>query len=605
MPFIKANPVYRHFPAGFLVGLALLAGTAFGEKAYGASAAMIEIAARPTGEIPAPDARPEKADNLVLRVQKALSTLGIYRGPVDGRMSQTTRAAIRNYQATTGMKVTGRLNKKLVEELENSIQVRLLLNRLDKVRIENMSAARDALLRHPATRDLVTGKKEDIADPTRDKTACLENITVRCLLTEALESAKAVFKAELRDWALGEILVAQARAGLGPDAMNTASRIKDPRLIIVALRDIAEAQAASEFNDQALATADIISEPVKQSEALAAIADIQVQRGNLNAAKTTAARLLKNLENFDDQLLRISFQARAAVILAHAKDTTQAGEILKETEAFARKAVRGNNLGVALRHVAKALAETEQLAQAMTVLSDVTENSNRTPVLITAATKQAQAGDAAAALATANTIEEVRFRAVVLGQIALTQAENGNLADAEITLNRALAAIKKIKLPYARSYAVSRVALATAGIGKLSDSKTRSPEIFQKAIESAEEIDDNQLRAHTLWAIAAEQIRAGDDRGAQRTKARANRASGKIKSTLSRVWMFSDIAARHAAEGEEVAAWAAFDHGLSVARSIDNAWGRARAFGRLAATLIELVNPGKAGLGNTANGDAR
>ncbi len=156
----------------------------------------------------------------------------------------------------------------------------------------------------------------------------------------------------------------------------------------------------------------------------------------------------------------------------------------------------------------------------------------------------------------------------------------------------ALAAIKKIKLPYARSYAVSRVALAMAGIGKLPDAQARSPSIFRRALESAQEIDDNQLRAHTLWTIAAEQIRAGDDQGAKNTKASANQATGKMKSTLSRVWMFSEIAAGHAAEGEEVAAWAAFDHGLGVARSIDNSWGRARAFGRLAATLIELVDLG-------------
>jgi len=102
---------------------------------------------------------------------------------------------------------------------------------------------------------------------------------------------------------------------------------------------------------------------------------------------------------------------------------------------------------VALRHVANAFAETEQLAQALIILNDVSEISNRTPVLITAATKQALAGDAAAALATANNIDEVRFRAVVLGKIALTQAENGDLPAAEGTLEMALAAIKKIKCP--------------------------------------------------------------------------------------------------------------------------------------------------------------
>ncbi len=289
------------------------------------------------------------------------------------------------------------------------------------------------------------------------------------------------------------------------------------------------------------------------------------------------------------------------MILAQAGDDTDAAEILSSTEKFVRKNIEGSNRSVALRHVAKALAETEQWVRALNILSDVTETSNRTPVLIAAANKQAQAGDAAAALATANTIEEVRFRAVVLGHIAQAQAKNGDLGAAENTLEIALAAIERIKLPYARSYALSRVSVAMASVGKLTDADLKSSGLFSKAVEAAGGIDDNRLRAHTLWTIGAEQIRAGDDRGARKTKALANQATGEIKSTLSRVWMFSEIATGHAAEGEEVASWAAFDHGLSVARSIDNSWGRARAFGRLAATLIELVDPGK----DTGRGDDR
>ena len=68
-------------------------------------------------------------------------------------------AAVRTYQNTTGLRVTGRIDRQLVEGLENSLQVRVLLKRLDQVRIENMGAAREALLSHPATRDLVPGKK--------------------------------------------------------------------------------------------------------------------------------------------------------------------------------------------------------------------------------------------------------------------------------------------------------------------------------------------------------------------------------------------------------------------------------------------------------------
>ena len=280
------------------------------------------------------------------------------------------------------------------------------------------------------------------------------------------------------------------------------------------------------------------------------------------------------------------------MIFAHAGNTEQATGILNTTESFARKKIDAGGLGVALRHIAKAFAETEQLAQALNILSDVSDNSNPTPVLIAAATKQALAGDAAAALAAANTIEAVRFRTVVLGQIALTKAENGDKDAADVTLKLALAAIEKIKFSYARSYAVSRVSLAMAGIGKLPDAGARADGLFFNAVAAARKIDDNRLRAHTLWTIAAEQIRAGDDPGPQKTKTYANQATGDIKSTLSRVWMFSEIATGHAAEGEEIAAWAAFDHGLTVARSIDNSWGRARAFGRLAATLIKLVDPG-------------
>ena len=162
------------------------------------------------------------------------------------------------------------------------------------------------------------------------------------------------------------------------------------------------------------------------------------------------------------------------MILAHSAEPQRAQNILHKTESFARRTIRDNNLDVALRHVANAFAENEQLAQALTILDDVSEKSNRTPVLITAATKQALAGDAAAAL-------------------------------------------------------------ATAGIGKLPDAQARSLEIFIKTVQSAEEIDDNRLRAHTLWTIAAEQIRAGDDHGAQGTKAKANQATGKMKGTLSRV----------------------------------------------------------------------
>ena len=601
VPFLNGGLGHHgNVPGGVSVAALMLAALALAWAPQTALAGLdvgsgaIEIAARPAGGFPAEEKiLPQSKRDLVQRMQKALADLGLYSGPRDGRLTPDTTAAVRAYQKSTGVKADGRVTLALVVSLENSVQVRLLLKRLEEARIDNMSAARQALWSHPATRDLVKDTGGEVADPTRDKAECFDNVTVRCLIREALESAKAVFKPELRDWALGEILFAQARAGLGDAAMETAGRIKDPRLIMVALRDIAEAQAASGRSEDALAAAGIIPDPVKRAEALAAIANIQVRRGDGIDASITADRLLFSLDSIKTPLTRLSFQTRVAVFLAQSGDGPRAADILADAEAFARARIDENNRGVALRYVAKAWAENEQHARAMRVLSDVTDDSNRTPVLITTATQQALAGDAAAALATADTIEGVRYRAVVLGRIALVQAEGGDLAAAEITLAMALAAIEKIKLPYARSYAISRVSVSMAGIGRGAAGEAKAAAIFQKAVETAWDIDDNRLRAHTLWTIAAEQVRAGDAAGAIRTQGLADQATGEIKSTLSRVWMFSEIATGHAAEDEQEAAWAAFGNGLVAARAIDNPWGRARAFGKLASTLIELVNPGK------------
>ena len=63
-------------------------------------------------------------------------------------------------------------------------------------------------------------------------------------------------------------------------------------------------------------------------------------------------------------------------------------------------------------------------------------------------------------LATAESIGNVRYRALLLGRIALAQAAAGNLEDADTTLEIAQAAIDRIDRPYARAYAISRIALA-------------------------------------------------------------------------------------------------------------------------------------------------
>lgn len=56
--------------------------------------------------------------------------------------------------------------------------------------------------------------------------------------------------------------------------------------------------------------------------------------------------------------------------------------------------------------------------------------------------------------------------------------------------------------------------------------------------------------------------------------------------------MFAGLAEGHALAGESEAGWRAFEHGVEIARTIDNAWSRARTLAKLASTLICLVDPG-------------
>ncbi len=551
--------------------------------------AQARLAPLPEESIVAPT--DNRVSELVRRVQNALTKLGLYVGPEDGRLSPATVGAIRIYQRSTGLEVDGRATKDLGDHMFYTLGVRRLLRRLDVVRREGKSTARDKLMSHPATRDLITGADETpVAKAGRDPAPCFRSPTVRCLLDEARESSKAVFKAELRDWALGEVLIAEARAGLGVQAMETASRIKDPRLILVALRDIAEAQAAGGHPKDALAAAAIIPDPDKNAEALLAIARLQLQRGDAADARATLTLLSGTLDAMDDPVARIHHLARSAVLFSASGDGAAAKSALATAETEARN-LADKWRGMALRHVASALADMRDTHGALVILEDVGNAADRVPVLMTAAEAQARAGDMAAALTTANSIGPLRYRAMVLGKIAILQAAAGDEKAAAATLATAMAAVSDIKRPYARSYAISRIVIAMLRIIATMNESVPPTIDFNTAIEAAGRIEDTRLRAHALWRIHADQIRSGD---ASTTAALAEEATAAITGDLSRVWMFTELASEHALGGNSAGGWTSFGQALRYAEEIGNPWARTRATAKLATTLIQLVGSGPA-----------
>jgi hypothetical protein len=543
---------------------------------------------------------------VVRRVQKALATLGLYSGFIDGKLTSALTAAIRLYQQQAGLAVTGRITDPLVDHLERSLRVSRMLNGLDESRRNAMDAARKALLAHPATRDLIDGDAVAPADAARDASPCFEKPTVRCLLAESFESAKAVTKQDLRDWALGEILAAQARAGLMKQAMETTRRIQDPRLVMVALRDIAQAQARAGREEEALAAAEIIPESRTQIEALAVIADTQARHGYMKAAQDTAALLFSMARHLRHPADQVTFATRAAIALYRAGDEDTADAAMYLARTTAANKVPPPSRVTAWRQVAGALAELDRLDDALLLADEVAQRSDRSAVMIAAAQSAIRAKRLDTAMKLAFDIDAERYRVLVLGEIAVAMARSGDRTGADDVMEEAFIDAEAVALPFARSYAISRLVLALSDMARAGNQpKTALIDGFARARDAAEGIKDPRLRAQVLFEIAAQQGRAGlPEFEIHVSESQAVVAAQAVPSAISRVWVHGDVATLHARAGEQERAWTAFGRALSEARKIDNSWARARAMAKMAQTLIDLVAPTTAAAPDEMSKDA-
>jgi len=527
-----------------------------------------------------------EGDPLIERIQQRLIEMGLFKGRATGRVDEALRDSIKVYERLSGRVVTGEPTEDLMDGLEAHGDIQDLLGRLANSRRKSIEQARSALADHPATRDLLQGDTEFRADPTRDPNICFDAPTARCLLEEAELAARTVFKPELRDWALSEVLVAQADAGMAEAARRTAARMTDPRLIMSALRDIAVAQAESGHIDDALAVTDIIPDANRRADGMMAVIDALSRSDEAESANRIAESLDTLIGTLAAGPKVVDLRARLAVAMARLKQSSAASKQLDAAEYAAQNDVTAEERDGAIRSVAGAMADLRMPDRALALLEQTRNDIGRASVLMSAAAAQAEAGDAAAALSTADSISEVRYRAVVLGRIALAQFRQGDADAAQTTLDLALAAVERIRLPFARSFAISRIALA---LSTMAAENPTGADGYAAAIQTSERIDDARLRAQTLWTIAQSQAKHDQD-AAKYAAGLAMKATDDIRSVLSRAWMYADLAEDRAKSGDSEGAWLAFDQGMAATRSIDNDWSRARALARIATTLIILVD---------------
>lgn len=518
----------------------------------------------------------------IRKLQSLFREMAYYDGPPDGILSPSLAKVIRDYLRQAGRSVPDKLTKEVLDQLELALERDLLERRLDEEVRRRKAAARWALLGQPETRDLVAHKdarpSDRIVDPTRDPTPCFRAPTSACLLREATESAKAENRAELRDWAYGAIVAVQAQARLLTEAFETARLIEDPRKIVIALRHIAEAQSANGDIASALRTASLVPNSYQRAEALKAILEQQDFADNSQAKQSVFDKLGAAAAGLSVPSQRVSVLAALAVGYWHHGSHALANATLGEARRIVGETVvdpTARRFG--LSTIAEALAEMGRPTEALQLLDGVKDQRDHDSALVKVTEALALHGDTWLALAAAQAIEAARYRAVALANIARAEASRGELRKAQTVLKQALQTLPEIEVTYTRAFAASRISVAAAAVLGLED-----------AIGIAQEIEQDRLRAMSLWEIVVDRAAVDDEPGMRMARASALAATEEIGSVTDQALVHAEAAIALIQAGRREDARRNFERALGFASSITNPWSRAQVLTEVARALVAL-----------------
>lgn len=503
--------------------------------------------------------------DLIARAQTALTSLGLYAGPISGEVDALLLDAIDRFQQRSGDTGSRVIDESLVDRLEASVNIGDLLDRLDKARARDIEAARAMLLANPETRGLIENKDaEEPANAARDVDACLVAPTPRCLLNEATESARSVSSPGRRDWALGEVLVSQVLTGLSADALQTTAAMSDPRLMIVALARIAEAEANAGRPQAAASALDMIPDEAERQTARIDVAAALSNLGNHKAALDVVGKLLA--EDSDTDTLALQGGAKIATILNDANRATSAEVWLTRLTLSVRAMPPGAARDSGYKATANGYLAIGSADVALDLLERIESKGERNAVLIVAVHRLAELGRLDEAVTLANSIAGDRYKALGFADIANVLADT-NPAGALEMLKRARETADEIRLPFARDFALSRIALTQARINTENAASVR---------ELAEAIKDQELRAETLWQLRLSY-------GGAFANA-ANRAVDAINGDFNQGWLLAGTADRAFAADRDIAL-TLLERALVKTRDVKAPWARARLLARLATVL--------------------
>ncbi len=495
--------------------------------------------------------------------------------PADGRLSPELQEAIRAYQRQHGLNDDGEASGALLRHMENTGRPAALKQRLAEARREQTARARKALLANPQTRDLLDNP--DAAQITRQglsADACLQSPNPQCLIDEALLATTGIERSDYRDWALREIVRAQALKGNVTDLRASIRLIGDVRLVIVSLREAAIGLVDAHLLDDAQALAQTIPDDGNQARVLAAITIAEAEDAGPRATTppATLPGLMNLLSRLDDPVAASEIAAEVAGKLDEAGRPGDAAVILAQARGFAGPEASDDTRQTVLGILAGAYARIGQTTEAMAILTELGDIGRDHIALAETAGQIARRHLPKEALALADKLRSPRLHVLALSKIAAAQSAQGDRISATRILTRAMTASLDITRPFAADSALAEIAEVWAGM----------PD-YTQAFAVIDKIRSRALRAQTVWRFAA-----GNDSTADDLQGKAIEATDAVNSAFDRASILTGAAVLLAENGRREDARAVFAMALRDARTAQSEWWRARIFSRLADALIRL-----------------
>jgi hypothetical protein len=528
----------------------------------------------PVQPVPKPSA-PVEVDALLLAIQSLLAEMGLYHGALDGRLTPATIEAIKLHQKAWNMRQTGQPSEDLLQHLEMVAGMRRIERRLKQTKAEQISGAKRLIEESPATRRLLIEASARPLPKVSDPKTCFVSPKPECLSVLARQAALTAPAGSMRDWALSEVASEAAEAGVPQMAWEVASRIDDPRTLIAALEAVARSLAEGGHFRAALEALDAIPELGRRCEAALVLALRQAEKGQVDGAKAARAeaeRMLGNILQPEDAL-----SARLKLSEISLRLGEEGNAVRWRIEAEKRLLLLPSDARQsAMASLSMIETQLKHFDASRQWLLQIHDGLLRVPAELKLIEAMAREGRGAEADVMAKAIDLPRYR--VLAHVHLSRAARvlGQIDEAGRQLRVAGTLVQTIDLPFARAYGESQIAL---GWMELGDSQTAEAQALA--------IDDEALKAQTLWRMAAI---APDLRKAALAE-EAQAATLTYADPFGRVWMHAELARESKRMANPSAAREHLARGIATAETIKDSWSRSRALAALAGALAELLRP--------------